>query len=243
MWRMIGVDPVNLHVDAHLPDLYNAESPAIHTMAPLRGSVTGRAAVYGLSGQRLSEGYCDLSHFGLGNRHRGGFVPLPLVYTDLHHMVRQHIFILSFQTSFYSIELIYYFFSFGQTTFPDSLPGQSVDEPALCLLCGQILNVGIPGLGSGSDSTPPGVGECTLHARTCGAGVGVFFLVHKCSVLLMRGSRTCLYPSIYLDQNGDEPDFSAQMSPMFLSQKNVRRLEELYLNHHIAREVIRRRAS
>ena len=100
MWRMIGVDPVNLHVDAHLPDLYNAESPAIHTMAPLRGSVTGRAAVYGLSGQRLSEGYCDLSHFGLGNRHRGGFVPLPLVYTDLHHMVRQRIFILSFHTNF-----------------------------------------------------------------------------------------------------------------------------------------------
>jgi hypothetical protein len=96
VWRMIGVDPVNLHVDAHLPDLYNAESPAIHTMAPLRGSVTGRAAVYGLSGKRLSEGYCDLSHFGLGNRHRGGFVPLPLVYTDLHHMVRQHIAILTF---------------------------------------------------------------------------------------------------------------------------------------------------
>lgn len=100
MWRMIGVDPVNLHVDAHLPDLYNAESPAIHTMAPLRGSVTGRAAVYGLSGQRLSEGYCDLSHFGLGNRHRGGFVPLPLVYTDLHQMVRQCICIMMF--SFFS---------------------------------------------------------------------------------------------------------------------------------------------
>lgn len=100
MWRMIGVDPVNLHVDAHLPDLYNAESPAIHTMAPLRGSVTGRAAVYGLSGRRLTEGYCDLSHFGLGNRHRGGFIPLPLVYTDLHQMVRQCICILILSLTF-----------------------------------------------------------------------------------------------------------------------------------------------
>ena len=98
------------------------------------------------------------------------------------------------------------------------------------------------GVGSGPDATP-NIGECTLHARTCGAGVGVFFLVQKCSVLLMRGPRTCLYPSIYLDQNGDEPDSQGQMSPMFLSQKNVRRLEEMYLGHHIAREVTRRRAS
>lgn len=118
-----------------------------------------------------------------------------------------------------------------------------MEEPAICLLCGQILNAGIRGTSSGSDSTPPGIGECTLHARGCGAGVGVFFLVHKCSVLLMRGSRTCLYPSIYLDQNGDEQGNSTQFCPMFLSLKNFRTLEEMYLNHHVATEVTRRRAT
>lgn len=134
-----------------------------------------------------------------------------------------------------------------QTTFPNALPGQTMDAPAVCLLCGQILNSGIRtglrGTNLASDSTPPFVGECTLHARGCGSGVGVFFLVYQCSVLLMRGSRSCYYPSIYLDQNGDEPETSGKMYPMFLSLKSVKELEDKYLNHQIAVMVTRRMAS
>jgi hypothetical protein len=82
-----------------------------------------------------------------------------------------------------------------------------------------------------------------MHARTCGAGVGVFFLVAKCSVLLIRGSRACYYPSIYLDSNGEVPDGYGQFRPLFLSAKRMKKLEELYLNHQVAREVVRQRVN
>ena len=99
------------------------------------------------------------------------------------------------------------------------------------------------GPGAATDMTPQSIGECTLHARSCGAGIGVFFLVHKCKVLLMRGPMSCTYPSVYLDQNGEAPEFTGQMRPMFLSAKRLRKIEELYLTHQIAKEVTRQRVS
>jgi hypothetical protein len=88
VWRMLGVDPTNLHVDAHAALLYNNDSPAVHNLAPLRGSVTGRGPIYGVQGHLLNDGYCDLSHLGMGNRHKGGFISMPLAYTELHCLVR-----------------------------------------------------------------------------------------------------------------------------------------------------------
>ena len=200
--------------------------------------------MYGIQGAPLREGFNDLSHFGVGNRHRGGFISLPLVYTDLHQMVNPPSLPIHRLCHVVNYSLSLEPRLLKQATFPEALPGHSVDEPALCLLCGQILNAGArSACGAGLDATPSTVGECTLHARGCGAGVGVFFLVQKCSVFLMRGPRTCRYPSIYLDQNGDMPDTNGQMPPLFLSFKNLRRLEEMYLGHHIAREVTRRRSS
>jgi hypothetical protein len=36
--------------------------------------------------------------------------------------------------------------------------GVSIDEPALCLICGQVLHAGMRGGGSKNDATPPGIG-------------------------------------------------------------------------------------
>jgi hypothetical protein len=38
------------------------------------------------------------------------------------------------------------------------------------------------------------IGECTAHARHCGAGQGIFLLVNKGSIVLMRDSRAAFYP-------------------------------------------------
>ncbi|CAN0253723.1 unnamed protein product, partial [Hapterophycus canaliculatus] len=46
-------------------------------------------------------------------------------------------------------------------------------DPAVCLVCGQVLSAGSKTFGMEH------VGECTLHARECGSGVGVFFLVQR----------------------------------------------------------------
>ena len=92
-----------------------------------------------------------------------------------------------------------------------------MDDPAVCLVCGQVtdclthglapsptrhralpdttllrtppsrcapfqvLQCGTKGsrLAPASAVAPADVGECTLHARTCGHGVGVFYLLTK----------------------------------------------------------------
>lgn len=101
--------------------------------------------------------------------------------------------------------------------------------------------------GQRQQSGPPSAsnaGECTIHARNCGVGAGVFFLVQKCSVLLVRGPFAIIHSPIYLDSHGEVVDAGrGQNRPLFLSQKRYRRLQELYLSHSLATEVVRQRAS
>lgn len=98
------------------------------------------------------------------------------------------------------------------------------------------------------NKSPAGVydsaaGECTLHARSCGAGTGVFFLVQQCQGLLIRGARSVYWPSLYLDSSGEVNEQRGQNKPLFLSMKRYRKLEDLYMNHQIAKEIVRKRAS
>lgn len=86
-------------------------------------------------------------------------------------------------------------------------------------------------------------GECTLHARSCGAGIGVFFLVQHCQVILIRGSRGVYSPSLYLDSSGEVSENRGQNKPLFLSTKRYKKLEEMYVNHQVGKEVVRKRAS
>ncbi len=95
---------------------------------------------------------------------------------------------------------------------------------------------------SGAESSK-NPGECTIHAERCGAGVGVFFLLHQCQVLLIRSARAIYYPSIYLDESGETNESGFQNKPMYLSQKRYRKLEELYIGHQVGKEVARKRVN
>ncbi|XP_039129156.1 E3 ubiquitin-protein ligase UBR3-like [Dioscorea cayenensis subsp. rotundata] len=55
------------------------------------------------------------------------------------------------------------------------------DEPALCLLCGKLC--------SPSWKYCCRENSCLEHAMTCGAGVGVFLLVRKTTILLLGSVR------------------------------------------------------
>ena len=57
-----------------------------------------------------------------------------------------------------------------------------LEEPALCLVCGQVVVGGRKDRGVAAG----GKGECTLHAEACGGGVGVFLLLNKSSVAMFR---------------------------------------------------------
>jgi len=111
------------------------------------------------------------------------------------------------------------------------------------MVCGALLNSGSRSNRTASHVASLTAGDCTIHAEHCGAGVGVFFLVQKCCPLLIKGSRACYLPPIYLDHNGETSETLSQSKPMHLSRKRVKRLEELYVRHLLAKELFRVRAS
>jgi hypothetical protein len=116
------------------------------------------------------------------------------------------------------------------------LGGDDVDHgAAVCLLTGRVLHAGA--------KRPGAPGNCTLHARRInGDGVGVFFLVLKCAVLLVRGPHASYAPSIYVDDHGEEDVGLRRGAPLRLHAGRVAALEALYNTHGVAREVARLRA-
>ena len=102
--------------------------------------------------------------------------------------------------------------------------GRRIDEPAICMVCGTIVNAGnrarevTQEYGGMNLMLKHHPGECTLHARTCGAGVGVFFFILHNWVLLMRGGRASKYGALYLDSNGETGEGRGQNRPLMLSR-------------------------
>ncbi|OEL13726.1 E3 ubiquitin-protein ligase PRT6 [Dichanthelium oligosanthes] len=107
------------------------------------------------------------------------------------------------------------------------------DEPALCLLCGKLC----------SPSWKPccRAGKCLNHAQQCGAGVGIFLLVRKTTILLQRSARLAFWPSPYLDVFGEEDHEMQRGKPLYLSQERYAALTYLVASHSLDRtsEVLR----
>ena len=97
------------------------------------------------------------------------------------------------------------------------------DEPALCLSCGRLVCCA----GACCALSHGGRRECSTHAAACGAGTAFYLLVRTTKLLLLRGSRRCLYPSPYLDAHGEEDPHLRRGRPLFLNAEryaHVRRL-------------------
>lgn len=112
-----------------------------------------------------------------------------------------------------------------------------VENPALCLACGEVLCAGSECCRRRSNN----MGACTYHAITCGSGVGLFFLIRSSSVLLVFGPRSSYFGSPYLDMFGEEDINIRRGRPLYLSTKRMKALQALYANHMLANEVARNR--
>ena len=109
------------------------------------------------------------------------------------------------------------------------------EEPAVCLLCGELLCAG------SQCCKQNGVGALTRHAGTCGAGVGLFLLVHKCTTVIVRGSYAAYSVSPYVDAHGEEDPSLKRGRPLGLDAERVRHLWKMLASHGIAGEVVRER--
>ena len=70
----------------------------------------------------------------------------------------------------------------------------------------------------------------------------MFFLLQRCSVLLVRGVRSAYWPSLYVDRNGEEHRGAQQRGlPLLLDRRRYAKVEELYAAHLVSVEVSRKR--
>ncbi|CAL9094143.1 unnamed protein product [Musa acuminata var. zebrina] len=107
------------------------------------------------------------------------------------------------------------------------------EEPALCLLCGKLCSLYRKSCCRQS--------KCLNHAMICGAGIGVFLLVRKTTILLQRSARRTLWPSLYLDAFGEEDHDMSRGKPLYLSKERYAALTYLVASHGLDRssEVLR----
>jgi hypothetical protein len=114
-------------------------------------------------------------------------------------------------------------------------------ETAICLLTGAVMRSGSPRRSYIRTSRPPGA--CTLHSRQVGSGIGIFFLVQKCTVLLMHNNKSAYSASLYVDQHGEEDPGLRRGRPLFLNEARYRALEVLWRQQGIPREVAQIRST
>ncbi|XP_042476695.1 E3 ubiquitin-protein ligase PRT6-like [Macadamia integrifolia] len=107
------------------------------------------------------------------------------------------------------------------------------DEPALCLLCGRLCS---PTWKSCCRES-----SCQTHAMACGAGIGVFLLIRKTTILLQRSARQSPWPSPYLDAFGEEDIEMQRGKPLYLNEERYTALTNMVASHGLDRssEVLR----
>ncbi|CAN0926604.1 E3 ubiquitin-protein ligase PRT6 [Linum grandiflorum] len=102
-----------------------------------------------------------------------------------------------------------------------------IDEPALCLLCGRLCSLNWKPCCSESG--------CQTHAKTCGAGTGVFLLVKKTTILLQRCARQAPWHSPYLDAFGEEDIEMHRGKPLYLNEERYAALCHMVASHGLDR--------
>ncbi|KAL9150429.1 hypothetical protein ABFS82_12G167600 [Erythranthe guttata] len=101
------------------------------------------------------------------------------------------------------------------------------EEPALCLLCSKICSPNWKACCSES--------ACQTHAMSCGAGIGVFLLIRRTTILLQRCARQAPWPSPYLDAFGEEDVEMYRGKPLFLNEERYAALTHMVASHGLDR--------
>mmetsp|Transcript_18508 Transcript_18508/g.53111 ORF Transcript_18508/g.53111 Transcript_18508/m.53111 type:complete len:3364 (-) Transcript_18508:71-10162(-) len=169
----------------------------------------------------------DLSHLGMVHRigsAASGLIRLPHSFVELYSLVNK----VKGRTDI----------AIG--AMDDADDGGST-ETAICLITGSVMAAGSSRRPYSRGARPPGA--CTLHAQQVGSGVGIFFLVQKCTVLLIHNNKSAYSASLYVDEHGEEDPGLRRGRPLFLKDERYESLEKLWREHSIPREVAQTRST
>lgn len=99
------------------------------------------------------------------------------------------------------------------------------EEAGICLLCGTLICLK-------QSCCKHGVHfEGVYHSISCGSGTAMYLALASSFVVVIRGKRTCLWGSLYLDSFGEEDRDLRRGKPLYLSEQRLQLLEQQWLNH------------
>ncbi|KAI5949197.1 hypothetical protein KGF57_004795 [Candida theae] len=79
-------------------------------------------------------------------------------------------------------------------------PYQSIEDPAICMVCGTVVDLQKQAFGTTE-------GQCTAHySRECGSQDGIFFLPKDRAMLLLHNYKGSFHSAPYLDDQGELAD-------------------------------------
>ncbi|PWZ03008.1 hypothetical protein BCV70DRAFT_9664 [Testicularia cyperi] len=116
--------------------------------------------------------------------------------------------------------------------------GDVPPEPALCLLCGEVVCFQSFCCQSEEDGER---GECNQHTDVCGGATGVFFKIKSNVVMLLyQGNGTFHFLSPYLDSHGEIDVGLRKGRPQKLHQQRYDELRKQVWSHGVANIVARK---
>ena len=107
-------------------------------------------------------------------------------------------------------------------------------DPAVCLTCGAVIC-----LDAECCKTEDGEGECTQHAKSCGAGQGVFILPYSSIVVAVGNPRNCIWEGPYQDSHGEPDSYLKRSCKLILSHHRLDQMRTFFTRGSIRIEIIR----
>lgn len=114
-------------------------------------------------------------------------------------------------------------------------PHRCIENPAICLFCGKVVDVQKSALGCKE-------GQCTTHYRKeCSNSIGIFLLPKERCVLLLHKNGGSFYNAPYLDQHGELASESKRMKTLYLMKSRYDDfIRNVWLQHDIPNYVARK---
>jgi len=182
----------------------------------------------------LSRPVFDISYLGLIRPSSGGnvvsLISLPNSFVNLYSKIS------SLQLSHTRAE------GNGSEESDEDESDNGVREIAICMVTGHVMLAGSSSR-NGFFRQSSGPGQCTQHAERTGAGIGIFFLLHKCVVLLIHNNKSAYSLSLYVDEHGEEDVGLRRGRPLYLHKDRYECLQKLWSQHDVPREVAQIRST
>lgn len=114
-------------------------------------------------------------------------------------------------------------------------PHLSIENPAICLSCCEVMDVQKSAIGSP-------YGQCTVHyLKECSNNSGIFLLPKERCLLLLHKNGGSFYDAPYLDQHGELPGENKKGKPVFLLKERYENFtRNVWLQHNIPNYIVRK---